>query len=68
MNSTELSPLKRALLAIEELQAKLDAAESRQNQPIAIIGVGCRVPGGANSPEEFWRLLRDGREDRKSVV
>ena len=67
MNSTELSPLKRALLAIEELQAKLDAAESRQNQPIAIIGVGCRVPGGANSPEEFWRLLRDGRDTVREI-
>ena len=67
MNSTELSPLKRALLAIEELQAKLDAAESRQNQSIAIIGVGCRVPGGANSPEEFWRLLRDGRDTVREI-
>jgi acyl transferase domain-containing protein/NADPH:quinone reductase-like Zn-dependent oxidoreductase/NAD(P)-dependent dehydrogenase (short-subunit alcohol dehydrogenase family)/acyl carrier protein len=67
MNSTELSPLKRALLAIEELQAKLDAAERRQNQPIAIIGIGCRVPGGANSPEEFWRLLRDGRDAVREI-
>jgi acyl transferase domain-containing protein len=28
--------------------------------PIAIIGIGCRYPGGAHSPEAFWRLLRDG--------
>ncbi len=28
-------------------------------EPIAIIGVGCRFPGGVNSPESFWRLLRD---------
>src|SRR5713226_2298082 len=29
-------------------------------EPIAIIGIGCRLPGGANSPEKFWELLRKG--------
>ncbi|HEY9228781.1 MAG TPA: type I polyketide synthase, partial [Gemmatimonadaceae bacterium] len=28
--------------------------------PIAITGMGCRFPGGADSPAAFWRLLRDG--------
>ncbi|MBV7340033.1 polyketide synthase [Chloroflexi bacterium TSY] len=28
-------------------------------EPIAIVGMGCRLPGGANSPESFWHLLRD---------
>ena len=28
-------------------------------EPIAIIGIGCRFPG-ANNPEDFWQLLRDG--------
>jgi len=31
-----------------------------KKEPIAIIGIGCRFPGGANSPEAFWKLLRDG--------
>ncbi|MGZ9164279.1 MAG: acyltransferase domain-containing protein, partial [Anaerolineales bacterium] len=31
-----------------------------QKEPIAIIGIGCRFPGGANSPEQLWALLRDG--------
>jgi phthiocerol/phenolphthiocerol synthesis type-I polyketide synthase C len=29
-------------------------------EPIAIIGVGCRFPGGAHGPAQFWRLLTDG--------
>src|SRR5712692_5015321 len=29
-------------------------------EPIAIIGIGCRFPGGANNPEAFWELLRRG--------
>ncbi len=31
-----------------------------QREPIAIIGIGCRFPGGVDSPEKFWSLLRDG--------
>lgn len=31
-------------------------------EPIAIVGIGCRLPGGANSAAEFWELLRQGRD------
>ncbi len=31
-----------------------------ETEAIAIVGIGCRFPGGANSPESFWRLMRDG--------
>ena len=59
-SSAQLSPLKRALLALETMQAKLDATERRRTEPIAIVGLGLRFPGDANDPESFWRLLRDG--------
>ena len=58
----ELSPLKQAFLAIEKLQKKLAEMENAQHEPIAVVGMGCRLPGGANSPQAFWKLLRDGRD------
>ncbi|WP_416904850.1 beta-ketoacyl synthase N-terminal-like domain-containing protein [Micromonospora echinospora] len=57
-----LTPLQRALLGIRELRAQLAEVERAKTEPIAVIGMGCRLPGGANDPESFWRLLRDGRD------
>ncbi|MBP5971593.1 SDR family NAD(P)-dependent oxidoreductase [Brasilonema sp. CT11] len=55
-----ISPIKRALRAVEDMQAKLEAVEMAKKEPIAIVGMGCRFPGNANSPQAFWQLLRDG--------
>ncbi|HEV2130471.1 MAG TPA: polyketide synthase, partial [Longimicrobiaceae bacterium] len=57
---TELSPVKRALLELREMRARLEAVERARTEPIAIIGMGCRFPGGATSPDGFWRLLVEG--------
>jgi acyl transferase domain-containing protein/NADPH:quinone reductase-like Zn-dependent oxidoreductase/NADP-dependent 3-hydroxy acid dehydrogenase YdfG/acyl carrier protein len=54
--------LKQAFLAIQEMQAKLDAAERRITEPIAVVGMGCRLPGGVVDGESFWTLLREGRD------
>ncbi|XP_014557135.1 hypothetical protein COCVIDRAFT_26141 [Bipolaris victoriae FI3] len=35
---------------------------SRPLEPIAIVGMACRLPGDVNSPEDFWGLLIDGRD------
>ncbi|MGW0585935.1 beta-ketoacyl synthase N-terminal-like domain-containing protein, partial [Streptomyces sp. NPDC002920] len=35
-------------------------ARSVLDEPVAVIGVGCRLPGGVRGPAEYWRLLVDG--------
>ncbi|MGD1807094.1 beta-ketoacyl synthase N-terminal-like domain-containing protein [Dapis sp. BLCC M126] len=66
-NTEELSPLQRAFVTIKELRSRLDAIETATTEPIAIIGTGCRFPGGANDPESFWQILRDGVDTIQEV-
>lgn len=55
-----LSPLKRAFIALEAAQARVATLEQAAHAPIAVIGLGCRTPGGVHDAEGFWRLMRDG--------
>lgn len=59
--------LKRAFQAIQKLRTKLEALESAQAEPIAIIGIGCRFPRGVDSPEAFWKLLDEGQDAIREV-
>jgi acyl transferase domain-containing protein len=59
-DETGMTPLKRAFLALEDTRARLAAAEAATREPIAIIGLGCRVPGGGHDAGSFWALMRDG--------
>src|SRR5580765_3850192 len=55
-----LSPEQRALLE-KRLQATAAVTSPvRTAEPIAIVGIGCRFPGGASSPQAYWQLLKDG--------
>jgi len=43
------------------------ARRSSVREPIAILGMACRFPGGANDPDAFWELLRAGRDGTSEV-
>ncbi|WP_404362460.1 amino acid adenylation domain-containing protein [Corallococcus coralloides] len=52
--------LQRALERIREFRGKLDAVESQRSEPIAVVGMSCRLPGGNDDPSSLWRFLRSG--------
>ncbi|MFC4030549.1 type I polyketide synthase, partial [Streptomyces polygonati] len=56
------SYLKRATADLAVLGKRLAAMEEAAREPIAIIGMGCRYPGGVESPDGLWRLVSDGAD------
>ncbi|WP_408608078.1 type I polyketide synthase, partial [Actinophytocola xanthii] len=47
---------------LRQAKERLRAAEARDHEPIAIVGMGCRYAGGVGSPEDLWQVLVDGRD------
>ncbi|MFZ5894823.1 MAG: type I polyketide synthase [Myxococcota bacterium] len=65
--SSQHETLKKAFLKIEELQKRLASAEQTERQPIAVVGIACRFPGGVRNIEDYWRLLTEGRNAIRDV-
>lgn len=60
--------LKKLIASLpSERRAELVSLLAPRPDPIAVIGIGCRFPGGANSPEAFWQLLQDGVDTVREV-
>ncbi|HYQ63342.1 type I polyketide synthase [Actinophytocola sp.] len=51
-----VSALRASMKDNERLRAEVD----RHTEPVAIVGMSCRLPGGITTPDEFWALLADG--------
>ncbi|MEU5424830.1 type I polyketide synthase [Streptomyces olivoreticuli] len=55
-----LGYLKRVTADLHQTRSRLQEVEAAGREPIAIVSMSCRFPGGVRSPEELWELVRDG--------
>ncbi|UJF34781.1 type I polyketide synthase [Paenibacillus hexagrammi] len=53
-----LTLLNNSLQTIKKLKSDLDK-HKKGNEPIAVIGMGCRFPGGCQDPQSFWDFLQE---------
>ena len=58
-----IADLARFLTGSEALaaEAEVEAERSHLDEPVAVIGLGCRLPGGISGPDEYWQFICEGR-------
>ncbi|WP_063048054.1 type I polyketide synthase [Nocardia vulneris] len=54
--------LKRAAIDLQQTRQRVRDLESRAQEPIAIVGMGCRFPGGIDNPADLFRATVEGRD------
>jgi len=63
--------LKKSLVKIKKLEAELEAAKAQTavpaREPVAIVGLGCRFPGGINNLESLWKALIEKRDTSSPI-
>jgi acyl transferase domain-containing protein len=62
-----LNALQRAAVVIKRLREELDEERRARPEPIAVLGMACRLPGGVKDPESYWELLSEGTDAIREV-
>ena len=59
--------LRKSFTVIQQLKKQLAEVDQRSPEPIAVIGMACRFPGGADTPEKFWQVLTSGADTVREI-